>query len=114
VNGQKKVVPLIVGKPDLTRLPLIGGKDAMHWSGDAKAVARRVKAAVGGNAPRRPAGMSPSGPWGAPSTAPHGVRPVQASTADGAVPYWLKRAGPAGEPPKKRSLIDMLFNRKPE
>ncbi|MBL8552293.1 MAG: TIR domain-containing protein [Hyphomonadaceae bacterium] len=52
--GQKKVVPVIVGKPDLSRLPLLSGKDGMVWSGDADAVATRLQAAVKGDAPRRP------------------------------------------------------------
>ena len=58
VSGQKKVVPLLVGKPDLSRLPLVQGKDCMAWNGDATAVARRLKAAVDGAAPRRPARTS--------------------------------------------------------
>jgi RNA-directed DNA polymerase len=55
-SGQKKVVPLLVGRPDLSRLPLIGARDAMMWNGDAMAVARRLQAAVKGDAPRMPAG----------------------------------------------------------
>lgn len=55
VTGQKKVVPLLVGKPDLARLPLIQAKDCMIWTGDALAVARRLKAAKEGEAPRAPA-----------------------------------------------------------
>jgi RNA-directed DNA polymerase len=71
VTGQKKVVPLLVGKPDLTRLPLIQGKDAMSWNGDAMAVAKRLKAAKDGAAPRKPAatqtaGAGRPGPWSAP------------------------------------------------
>ena len=58
VSGQKKVVPLLVGRPDLSRLPLVQGKDCMAWNGDAAAVARRLKAAVDGAAPRRPARTS--------------------------------------------------------
>ena len=42
VTGEKVVLPLIVGKPDLSRLPLIRGKDQMVWSGDARAVALRL------------------------------------------------------------------------
>lgn len=42
VAGDKKVVALIVGKPDLTQLPLIRGKDWMEWKGDPDAVARRL------------------------------------------------------------------------
>lgn len=84
VSGQKKVVPLLVGKPDLSRLPLISGKDAMAWTGDAMAVAKRLKAAKDGAAPRRPAvtrvpvasaTQTPprgAGPW---STAPPQPRP---------------------------------------
>jgi RNA-directed DNA polymerase len=74
-SGQKKVVPLIVGKPDLSRLPLIAAKDCLAWNGDAKAVAKRLQAAAKGDAPRRPAGAPAAraagpaplaaGPWGA-------------------------------------------------
>lgn len=74
VSGQKKVVPLLVGKPDLSRLPLISGKDAMAWTGDAMAVAQRLKAAKEGTAPRRPASpfrpLPAAGPSGA-ATAPN-------------------------------------------
>lgn len=53
-SGHKKVVPVIVGEPDLSRLPLVAAKDCMFWNGDADAVAKRLKAAVSGDAPRRP------------------------------------------------------------
>jgi RNA-directed DNA polymerase len=43
VAGDKSVVPLIVGKPDLSRLPLIRGKDYLEWSGDPVQVARRLR-----------------------------------------------------------------------
>lgn len=42
VIGQKKVVPLIVGQPDLSKLPLLKARDHMVWRGDAEAVARAV------------------------------------------------------------------------
>jgi RNA-directed DNA polymerase len=104
VSGQKKVVPLLVGKPDLSRLPLIGGKDSMAWSGDAMAVARRVKAAVSGAAPRRPAAP---GPWS--------KTPSQATTRaeTPASDYWLVSdlGAPKPQPPRKRSLLDVLFGR---
>ncbi len=78
VTGQKKVVPLLVGKPDLSRLPLIQGKDSMVWNGDAAAVARRLKAAVEGAAPRRPARTSVpvvDGTGGRASAAQNGASP---------------------------------------
>ena len=46
VSGEKTVVPLIVGKPDLSKLPLIKTKDQLVWTGDAMFVAQNLKAAV--------------------------------------------------------------------
>lgn len=46
VSGEKTVVPLIVGKPDLSKLPLIKTKDQLVWTGDAMFVAKNLKAAV--------------------------------------------------------------------
>ena len=118
VSGQKKVVPLLVGKPDLTRLPLIGGKDSMMWSGDATAVARRLKAAVSGDAPRRPPQL---GPWSklprqlvaqkTPQPASKAAPAAETQSAD----YWLNvppaKIGPAARTTPKRSLIDILLGR---
>ncbi|WP_135209682.1 TIR domain-containing anti-phage reverse transcriptase [Vitreimonas flagellata] len=107
VSGQKKVVPLIVGKPDLSKLPLIRGKDAMVWNGDSAAVAKRLKAAVSGDAPRRPV-ITPS------RTA---LPPVSAAPASATAP--LRQApvgtGPwAPPPPRKRKLsfFELLFGRR--
>jgi len=107
VNGQKKVVPLIVGQPDLSKLPLISGKDSMKWSGDAKAVAARLKAAVSGAAPRRPAATAPrftplpSGPARAPAPRPGPWSPPQGG-----------RGAPAAMT-RKRSLWEVIFGRRP-
>ena len=46
VAGDKSVVPLIVGKPDMSRLPLIRGKDYLEWSGDPVQVARNCAKSV--------------------------------------------------------------------
>lgn len=46
VAGDKTVVPLIVGKPDLSRLPLIRGRDYLVWSGDPQQVALKLREAV--------------------------------------------------------------------
>jgi RNA-directed DNA polymerase len=43
VSGQKTVVPVIVGKPDLNRLPLISAKDCLYWKGDPQLVAAKLK-----------------------------------------------------------------------
>lgn len=101
VTGQKKVVPLIVGKPDLSRLPLVQGKDAMAWTGDASAVARRLVAAVEGAAPRRPARTTSVPETGEPP-APNPVR-------DGLLAH-----GVVGRPPQRqRTMLDILFGRRP-
>ena len=110
VSGQKKVVPLLVGKPDLSRLPLIGGKDSMSWNGDAMAVARRLKAAVDGNAPRRPA-AAPKGPWGERIHAPA----LPGAPAAPVSEYWSAPptpSRPADAPDKKRSWLGAMLGRR--
>ncbi len=66
VIGQKKVVPLMVGKPDLSKLPLIAGKDQLVWSGDAERVALALEKVV---RPPRPA-PKPVARTSVPVTAP--------------------------------------------
>jgi RNA-directed DNA polymerase len=51
VSGDKTVVPLIVGKPDLSRLPLIRGKDYLEWRNDPKLVAIRLREVVARHRP---------------------------------------------------------------
>jgi RNA-directed DNA polymerase len=105
VSGQKKVVPLLVGKPDLSKLPLIVGKDAMVWNGDAAAVAKRLKAAVTGDAPRRPA-ITPS------RTALPPEAPRLSATAPRPAPVGV---GPWSPPParkRKLSFFELLFGRR--
>ncbi len=109
VSGQKKVVPLIVGKPDLTRLPLIRGKDAMAWANNPDAVAQRLKAACAGDAPRRPAATSLS-----PAPARTSVPPTELPRAQRPPPP--PRRTPAPPPrPKRRggSFWEFIFGRRP-
>jgi RNA-directed DNA polymerase len=106
VTGQKKVVPLLVGDPDLSKLPLIKGKDSMTWSGDAMAVAKRVQAAVTGAAPRRPAMQAASKTTPGQKTAP--PRPAPQAPKRQAAAAW---AGAQAQP--KRSFLDALLRRRP-
>jgi retron-type reverse transcriptase len=128
VSGQKKVVPLIAGKPDLSKLPLIRGKDAMAWNGDAMAVARRLQAAVAGDAPRRPAAAAP--PSASPSVprmrnpmappargtsvpaTPEPPRRAPAATAPRAAPGQGPWTPPAPKPKRKRGFLELLFGRR--
>jgi len=43
VSGHKRVLPVIVGQPDLSKLPLIRGKNWLVWDGDANPIARRLR-----------------------------------------------------------------------
>lgn len=47
-NGHKTVIPVVVGKPDLSKLPLVQGKDMFVWRGDPEALAERVRQIVRG------------------------------------------------------------------
>jgi RNA-directed DNA polymerase len=103
VSGHKKVVPLIVGKPDLSKLPLIQGKDSMFWAGDADLVAKRLRAAVSGDAPRKPAD-------------PRQRRPARALVEPVASPLPSTRPGlwtPSAPKPRKRGFWAWLFNQPP-
>jgi RNA-directed DNA polymerase len=63
VAGEKTVVPLIVGRPDMSKLPLIRGKDYLEWSGDPVQVVRRLRevmAGHGGDVKRPPTRPGPT------------------------------------------------------
>jgi len=106
VNGQKTVVPVMVGRPDLTHLPLIRGKNHVPWTGDADAVAARIEALV-----RRPAEKRSNAAAGHPNAGAAFARMDQAARKLGgtALP-------PVGDDPrpKKRgfNLWELLFGRK--
>jgi RNA-directed DNA polymerase len=46
VSGEVVVLPLIVGSPDLRRLPLIRAKDSLTWDGNAVVVAESLSQAL--------------------------------------------------------------------
>ncbi len=46
VSGDKTVVALVVGNPDMSRLPLVQGKKWLEWSGDPTEVAKALQGAV--------------------------------------------------------------------
>ena len=98
VSGDKSVVPLIVGRPDLSRLPLIRGKDYLEWSGDPVQVARKLREVAARYRVDAPAAPRPSRPE--PTT--------------GSVPTVAGVVKPAGAPPERpRSWLQKVF-RKPD
>jgi RNA-directed DNA polymerase len=46
VEGTKRVIALVVGKPDLSKLPLIKAKNFMTWTGDPAPIVAALKNAV--------------------------------------------------------------------
>jgi RNA-directed DNA polymerase len=46
VEGKKRVIALLVGKPDLSKLPLIKAKNFMTWTGDPAPIVAALKGAV--------------------------------------------------------------------
>jgi RNA-directed DNA polymerase len=65
VEGKKRVLALVVGKPDLSKLPLIKTKNFMSWDGDAGKVAARLATMVR-PPPQKPVASRPSVPVIAP------------------------------------------------
>lgn len=61
VERKKRVVALVVGKPDLSKLPLIKAKNFMNWTGDATPVVAALKRAARPE-PSRPAQQQTSVP----------------------------------------------------
>lgn len=87
VDGKKQVVALVIGKPDLSRLPLIKTKSYLTWDGDAGKVAAALKRRLHPE-PTRPAARSAAA---APSQA---ARPVPAqSTVPAMTPAPQEAAG---------------------
>jgi RNA-directed DNA polymerase len=43
-RGAKRVVPVVVGHPDLSSLPMLAGKSHIRWAGNAEQIARRLYA----------------------------------------------------------------------
>jgi hypothetical protein len=86
---------LIVGRPDLSRLPLIRGKDFLEWSGDAGLVATRLREVVTAQQARSskaPPSRSPPAPWGGvPAVAARPVPPPLPNSQPPRPRSWLSR-----------------------
>jgi RNA-directed DNA polymerase len=105
VSGQKTVVPVMVGKPDLTHLPLLRGKKWIAWNGDATAIAQQLKKIVKGTMPERE-------PESQPAAAPKPKAPQFIPRVDGpqvtrtAVPVTLNATATP-----RRSLLSRIFGK---
>ena len=118
VNGQKTTLPVIVGKPDLSKLPLIRSKKYLSWNGDAEAVAAEVQKLLRASQPASKAASTsvpqtsasaPSGRKVAPAPQP------AAASAEKWKPGWREPVEPPPPPKKKkRGLFGWLFGKKRE
>jgi RNA-directed DNA polymerase len=88
-SKEKRVVPVMVGRPDLSKLPLIRGKDWLVWDGDAEKVARALADVVRPNGAKPQAGPAASQGVSVPNTGtpPQSTQPPAAAPKVG----WLAR-----------------------
>ncbi|MBI1188721.1 MAG: TIR domain-containing protein [Alphaproteobacteria bacterium] len=105
VNGQKRVVPLIVGKPDLAKFPLLKGKNHVVWASDPDKVALRLLDAA--RPPPKPRAARPASRTAVPATGAY--QPVPAGP--NALPP-LFAPYPPRAPKPKRSFLEWIFGRR--
>jgi retron-type reverse transcriptase len=109
-SGHKVVVPVMVGRPDLTRLPLLRAKDWMEWSDDADVVAERLRRIIkDGDAVKRPADAPAARAAVARTLA--SPKPT-ASPPSGPQGPWGARPEPETPPKKGRGLFGLFGKRK--
>jgi RNA-directed DNA polymerase len=99
VSGQKTVVPVMVGRPDLTHLPLLRARKWIDWNGNADAVAKQLQKLVKSKQPDIKPEVAPQ-----PQAPPKPFIPPALKTA---VPV-TSVARPAEA---KRGLLSRLFRR---
>ncbi|MGE3228642.1 MAG: TIR domain-containing protein [Hyphomicrobium sp.] len=105
ISGQKRVLPVMVGEPDLSKLPLIRSKNWHVWDGDADRVARVLRELMGAS------GGKPSrGAQGAAGSVPQVPRSAGLNSSQpGPWDAASKPSPPVVEPPKPRRWLDRLF-----
>lgn len=108
ISGQKRVLPVMVGKPDLSMLPLIRSKNWLVWDGDADRVARELKDLIKPQA-EATSSAKPVAVAQKPAV-PHPSAPQQpASPQRGPWDATAAPANPVVEPPQPRRWLDRLF-----
>jgi RNA-directed DNA polymerase len=98
ISGQKRVLPVMVGQPDLSKLPLIRGKNWLVWDGDADRVARQLRDLI-----KPPAEPKP------PQAGRDGTAPGQTAQQPG--PWDAPAPKPVVEPAPARSWLANLFGK---
>lgn len=96
IGGRKRVLVVMVGKPDLSKLPLIQAKNYHIWANDPGAVAAKLLATLGrGKAEGAPQAASPSAETPTPRVPTSGVPVVRQDAATSTVATPQTAAAPA-------------------
>ncbi len=82
VSGQKTVLTVMVGQPDLTHLPLVRGKKWVDWNGEPFAIAKQLRDIVRGPPTPDPVPQLP------PAARP-AVKPISHKKKVGRLDGWL-------------------------
>ncbi|MCH9808607.1 MAG: TIR domain-containing protein [Alphaproteobacteria bacterium] len=101
VSGNKRVIALMVGNPDLTRLPLIRTKRWIEWTGNADQVAAELKAQV-----------QPPEPTASVPEIHATVDRAAAITSAGSTIPDAASAWQSTPPPPKRGWLSRIFGRR--
>jgi RNA-directed DNA polymerase len=100
-SGDKRVIPLVVGSPDLSKLPLIRSKKWLTWDGDPEKVALELARLVKGTATPELETAKPSVPIVARAD------PAAAKQTEGPPPP----AAPLPNDPRKSGWLSRLWSR---
>lgn len=115
VEGKKRVLAVVVGKPDLTKLPLIKTKNHVTWTGDAEAVARRLRALLPGRPGPGDGDHSVSADLGEATSVPTilaGAQPADSASATDVGDARSDPASAAPAAPRKRGFLRRIFGRR--
>jgi RNA-directed DNA polymerase len=91
-SGDKRVIPLVVGTPDLSKLPLIRSKKWLTWDGDAEKVAAELKRLMKGSDISTPVAATPSVPI-VPRSEPVAKNPTESPPAPASSPSDSEKSG---------------------
>ena len=107
VSGQKRVVPVMVGQPDLTKLPLIRTKNWLVWDGDANRVALKLKDLL-----KPPPEVAPERGSTTKAAATSVPRVASRSSAQFIPPEWSAATSTPLAEPKQQTWLARLFKGK--
>ncbi|MGD9805608.1 MAG: TIR domain-containing protein [Hyphomicrobiaceae bacterium] len=110
VSGHKRVLPVMVGQPDLSKLPLIRGKNWLVWDGDADHIARRLRDLV-----KPPSEVAPAlEAERVPQATPVMPQPPPSLPSRSHSPWDVapSRTASAAQPPRRQSWFRQLLSKK--